>query len=198
MTQTPLTLLTTQSTLDIVISSESYAVRFSVDSVPSPQDDQLVTQHSSIGDVGLKPDTDGETVRSLSVNILKAELDFGILREGHTWQASACTLPGGTQLLEAQHGDLITDVCIQNCASFDARDGEVDDKTMEDSIKTRVVVTIKPREIGPFDDQVKLVVCNEARQIQAISLRVHGSIMSAQKGTPMAKPGVVRLDPSRH
>jgi hypothetical protein len=173
-------------------------VRFSLDSVPCLEDEQLVTKHSLIGDVGLKPDADDEHGSGKIGTSLKAELDFGILREGHSWQASACTLPEGTSLLEAKKGRLITDVVVQSCAGFEGRDEDVDAETMEGSVIPRILVSIKPEGLGPFDEHLELQVSNAAGQTQAIRIRVHGSIMSSKKGTPMAKPGVVCVDPTKH
>lgn len=164
------------------------AVRFSQDHVRLP-DEELITTTSAIGDIGLKPDES----QSDSGGVPCADLDFGMLSKGHTWQASACTLPDGSTLADVhRRGDIVTDVTLQVCPAVEAELQMTDG--LESSVKHRVMVTVQPREDGAFEDGVDLKVRSSTGEVQSLSVLVRGIVMSPSQGTPMPKRDVLCID----
>lgn len=156
--------------------------------MPLP-DEKLVTRTSAIGDIGLKPDQTQHGAGDLP----RADLDFGMLSKGHSWQASACTLPEGSTLLDvSRRGECVTDVTLQRCPAVEAELLVTDG--LESSVKTRVMVSIAPRALGPFEEDVELKVRGSSGDVQGLSLRVRGTVMSPQQGTPMPRGGVLCVD----
>ena len=168
------------------------AVRFTEESVQDAEPD-MVSQPSAIGPIALAPSKGEHGVDVAMPEVPEACADFGILREGHTWRASAGTVPSGTTIKAADAGTVIQDVRI---GSNESTDGTASILSAQDESLQHILVIIKPQGVGPFEDVVKVCLAGPQGAEQQMNIRAEGQVMGVGTGTPMVKHGVHCQDPA--
>lgn len=167
------------------------AVRFTKESIDATEP-ELVRHSSSIGEVILHPSRDHtDPPAAGDTGLPPACADFGMLKEGHTWCTAAGAVPAGSRIDTFAPAQLIQEVRLAPAEQQPDEDGmAVDADTLS------LLVTIRPEAPGEFDEKVTVQLVGQGGATQALVVRAHGQVMSAEKGTPMARHGVHCLDPA--
>lgn len=161
----------------------------------------MVARASAIGSIVLAPD-EGQKIAGTaeddsSLALPTADLDFGMLKEGHSWRASACFVPSGSRVENTTHGPVVVGVQIGDSPAFAPGAGD-DDSAIDGSTPREgslVLVTVKPLAVGAFDEMVQLDLVSPSGERQGLTVRAHGTVMCIKHGVPMVKPEVRCLDP---
>ena len=150
-------------------------MRFSFDASSENSAPPLVTRSSAIGSITLSPAAaPASSSRNTDTALPPAELDFGMLKEAHSWQAPACAVPAGSTLEEISHGAVVQCVCI-GCPVPTVSDG---DRTanaptaLASQQGQDVLVTIKPEGTGEFSDEVTFTLVSAAGERQPMTVQV--------------------------
>jgi hypothetical protein len=170
------------------------------------ESDEWITRASAMGSIVFASDG-GQKFAATATDDASlaqptADLDFGILKEGHSWRVAAYFLPSGSRIENATHGPLVVGVQIGDSPAIATRAGD-DVPAIGGSARgvsspsagSSVLITVKPVAVGAFAETVQLDLVRSSDERQAVTIRAHSIVMSIQDGVPMVKPEVRCLDP---
>ena len=185
----------------VPMASSPRAVRFSFDSAST---DHLITHSSAAGSIVLSPSKasnqpESSNEQPTNTTLPPADLDFGMLKEGHCWQASACAVPEGSAIENVKHGSIVKGVEVGWPSAVVA---EHEDCTLDAPSRLacqhaqQVLITVKPEGAGPFSDVVEFDLVSAVGGREVLQVQVHGTVMRLATGTPQVRTGVHCLDSS--
>ena len=128
-----------------------------------------------------------------------ATVDFGMLKEGHTWRAFAGSVPAGSRIDSTALGTIVSKVLVDTAShpvGVSSDGGENVASGDDAEHHSDLAVIIKPQGQGSFEESAHVRVVGPDGTKQSMNIRVLGTVMGLDTGTPMVRPNVQCVDPS--